>query len=444
MLRSLVCTGVVLVGGAASAQQQLAPSRVHPITSTVRDAGIYHLATGTWTRKASQAGLGADTIYDNTCSSGYYGGLSGGGFIDEGRIPSPSGPSDLNNRPGCASQYTVDGFQIGYCTDQPSMATYTVNFYESYARCATVLGVTPTGGFAIVGLPASSSGAVVCWIVTIDLDSPPQTASLAFNMLADGDGTYAGGANTNLFGWWSVSSLPPASATLTGPIIAGDPAVCSRFDGTRWDVVVNYAEAGTGMGTLNQFRIEPDTGAPGCYFYPNVPMSSFHLELYSDACGGPFVIQFCFGDGTGTACPCGNHSVPGNGEGCLHSLGVGGALTYTGTSSLSNDTVILLGSRMPDANALYFQGTTQQSGGAGTAFGDGKRCAGGTTIRLKTVLNVGGASQYPHAGDPPVSVRGQITVPGTRTYQVWFRNAAAFCTAATFNSTNGVEITWGA
>ena len=72
------------------------------------------------------------------------------------------------------------------------------------------------------------------------------------------------------------------------------------------------------------------------------------------------------------------------------------------------------------------------------------RCAGGTTIRLKTALNVGGSSQYPQPGDPPVSVQGQITVPGVRTYQVWFRNAAAFCTSATFNLTNGQEIAWGA
>ena len=60
---------------------------------------------------------------------------------------------------------------------------------------------------------------------------------------------------------------------------------------------------------------------------------------------------------------------------------------------------ILLGTQMPNASALYFQGTTQQAGGAGTAFGDGKRCAGGTTIRLETLLNVGGASQYPQPAD---------------------------------------------
>jgi hypothetical protein len=35
-----------------------------------------------------------------------------------------------------------------------------------------------------------------------------------------------------------------------------------------------------------------------------------------------------------------------------------------------------------------------------------------------------------------------VTAAGTRTYQCWYRNAAAFCTPSTFNLTNGVLITW--
>jgi hypothetical protein len=57
-------------------------------------------------------------------------------------------------------------------------------------------------------------------------------------------------------------------------------------------------------------------------------------------------------------------------------------------------------------------------------------------------MNVSGASQYPTAGDPSISVKGLVTAPGSRTYQVWYRNAAAFCTASTFNLTNAVAATW--
>jgi hypothetical protein len=151
---------------------------------------------------------------------------------------------------------------------------------------------------------------------------------------------------------------------------------------------------------------------------------------------------YCFGDGSGAACPCGNSSPVGNGEGCLHSLGTGGRLAATGTASISGDTVVLTGTTMPNSSALYFQGTLQQSAGAGVPFGDGLRCAAGSIIRLGTKNNVAGTSSYPVGADPLVSVRGQVLVAGTRTYQCWYRNAAAFCTASTFNLTNGVEISW--
>jgi hypothetical protein len=39
-------------------------------------------------------------------------------------------------------------------------------------------------------------------------------------------------------------------------------------------------------------------------------------------------------------------------------------------------------------------------------------------------------------------VRGAVPAGATRTYQVWYRNAAAFCTSDTFNLTNGLVVTW--
>ncbi|MBL8860711.1 MAG: hypothetical protein JNK02_01765 [Planctomycetes bacterium] len=150
---------------------------------------------------------------------------------------------------------------------------------------------------------------------------------------------------------------------------------------------------------------------------------------------------YCFGDGSGTACPCGNSGAAGNG--CANSLNAnGGNLAATGSSSITADSFVLQGSGMPNSSALYFQGTTQSSGGAGTAFGDGKRCAAGSVIRLGTKNNAGGASVYPAGGDQPVSIRGANAAGNVRTYQVWYRNAASFCTADTFNLTNGYQTTW--
>jgi len=126
----------------------------------------------------------------------------------------------------------------------------------------------------------------------------------------------------------------------------------------------------------------------------------------------------------------------------LSSLGSGATIVATGNPSLTADSVLLTGSGMPNSSALYFQGSTRQNSGLGNVFGDGLRCAGGAIIRLATKTNIGGSSAYPGGGDPSVSVRGSVSAPGTRTYQVWYRNAAAFCTASTFNLSNGVELTW--
>jgi len=154
------------------------------------------------------------------------------------------------------------------------------------------------------------------------------------------------------------------------------------------------------------------------------------------------VTPYCFGDGTGTACPCANNGTAGNG--CASSVNANGAnLSASGTASISNDSLLLVGDGMPNSSALYFQGTTQTNGGAGSVFGDGKRCAAGSIIRLGTKLNSAGQSTYPEILDPVISIRGAITGgPQTRTYQVWYRNAAAFCTADTFNLTNALSVVW--
>ena len=153
-------------------------------------------------------------------------------------------------------------------------------------------------------------------------------------------------------------------------------------------------------------------------------------------------IAFCFGDGAGVQCPCGNTGLTGGG--CGNSINAqGGRLVATGAASLANDTFVLRASRLPNSSALYFQGTDRANNGFGTVFGDGLRCVQGTVIRLGTKVNAAGGSSYPLSGDQSISLRGAITTSGSvRYYQVWYRNAAAFCTASTFNLTNGVQVTW--
>jgi hypothetical protein len=149
-------------------------------------------------------------------------------------------------------------------------------------------------------------------------------------------------------------------------------------------------------------------------------------------------VGYCFGDGSGAPCPCGNTGAPGHG--CANSVfASGGLLTATGTASVSADTVVLTASNMPDALAIFFQGTTQVS----FPLGDGLKCVGGSQIRLGYKINVGGTSSYPTGADLPVSVKGAIPAAGaTRFYQTFYRNAAAFCTPDTFNLTNAIVMVW--
>jgi hypothetical protein len=146
----------------------------------------------------------------------------------------------------------------------------------------------------------------------------------------------------------------------------------------------------------------------------------------------------CLGDGSATACPCGNSSSSADQAGCRNSQGTPGALRATGVASLSNDTLRLWGSGMTNTTALYYQGASLVNGGAGHVYGDGLNCTGGPIRRIGSTTNVAGDSSV---GDS-ISVRGQVAVPGTRWYQARYRNASNFCTPATFNSTNQVRVDW--
>jgi len=273
------------------------------------------------------------------------------------------------------------------------------------------------------------------------------------------------------------SGQPVLSATLTGTV-----SVNNAFDnGVRTFEFRLYA--GNGVADLGDYSIPTTLVGTGSYQPPSQSSFAYSFDVTSQVAallgGGatwiglrvqassdpnfPNVLDnglttrlsivvspttgsgFCFGDGSGAACPCANASAVGANQGCLSSLGIGGESRADGLASVSNDGLTLRGASMPNASALYFQGTSTLAAGAGTAFGDGLRCAAGTIIRLGTKANVAGASQYPGVGDSKVSVRGLVPAPGgQRYYQIWYRNAAAFCTSSTFNLSNGRSIVWTA
>lgn len=223
--------------------------------------------------------------------------------------------------------------------------------------------------------------------------------SVFYVALGNGNGTF--GAPTVL-----VSTLLPAADVKIADVDRdGDP-----------DVIVSSGQI---VSSLNQGRIE--------------------VFRNCNRAGAPY----CSGDGSATACPCGNASAPGANTGCLSSVATGGSLRANGAARLSNDTVVLSGTQMPaTSTVLYFQGNARANGGAGNALGDGLQCASGTIVRLGVRLNSGGASTYPTGGSPSLHVQGGVAVPGERFYQAWYRDSANFCTASSFNLSNALSIRW--
>ena len=159
-----------------------------------------------------------------------------------------------------------------------------------------------------------------------------------------------------------------------------------------------------------------------------------------DAFVGGRATPFCFGDGTGAACPCANNGITGHG--CGNSVNAAGALlAAAGECSPIHDTLNLSVSGLPPtASCVFIQGSSS-TGGA--TYGDGIRCFAGTLIRIGVHTAVAGNAVYPLGSETPISVKGGIPATGgTRCYQVWYRDPPAFCTSATTNVTNGMSVVW--
>jgi len=256
--------------------------------------------------------------------------------------------------------------------------------------------------------------------------------------------------------WWTYTAASTGTATLTTCGFMMNPP------GNTFDTKV-AVYAGTGCPTVTSIACNDDSCTvqtfastlsfpTTCGTQYTIRVGNFSSTLTVNAVGAFNIVEsgtpcaapgipYCFGDGSGTACPCGNNGAPGNG--CASSVNpAGGNLATSGSPSVSSDTLVLTATGLPTGACLYFQGTTQLGGGAGVAFGDGLRCTGGTVVRLGTKQNPGGTSSYPVAGDPPIHIKGNDVAGDVRDYQCWYRNAAVFCTPSTFNLTNGVQVTW--
>jgi hypothetical protein len=147
---------------------------------------------------------------------------------------------------------------------------------------------------------------------------------------------------------------------------------------------------------------------------------------------------FCFGDGSGASCPCGNESAPGAGQGCAGSSGVGALLLATGSSDVEAHDLRFEGRHLVAGQpALLFAGRSAVAGGDGAAFGDGLRCAGQEVLRLGVSLpGAGGVAVWGPGVEPP----GGWPPGETRHFQAWFRDPVGDPCGAGFNLSQGLTI----
>ena len=166
---------------------------------------------------------------------------------------------------------------------------------------------------------------------------------------------------------------------------------------------------------------------------------TFVLDIYTDSTLS--ATSFCSGDGSGTPCPCGN---TGNaGHGCANGADPTGAqLAASGSGSiLSADTVLSASGLVGSQPGLYFQGNNAISSGAGVAFGDGLRCAGGGVIRLQVRFAGGGGASETSID---IASKGGVVAGDVKRYQLWYRDPNTSLCGAQFNLSNGMEIIWSA
>lgn len=110
-------------------------------------------------------------------------------------------------------------------------------------------------------------------------------------------------------------------------------------------------------------------------------------------------------------------------ESVVNSSGSAGSIGITGSTILSQNDLTLTSTGVP-ANqfGVFYYGPNQVNGGAGTPFGEGKRCVGGQTVRLN-VTNTGPDGFAQATIDNTTLPHSQNLQPGsTWHFQFWFRD----------------------
>lgn len=453
----------LVLAGLAPAQQTLQPT-VAP--SPLRDAGIYHVATGTWTRQGAQtASLGPDVIYANDAPSGYFHTLGmqqaseDWSAIDEGRIPSIGSSIANTDR----TSYQINALQFSYCTTiiGPNVGI-TFTLYESYAPCnllsAPLNPVVVSGSLTGMGLPGANMLSSACWTVTLDISGYGE-----FCLEGDGGSAFPGedlDLDQDSFGIeWKFHD---AFGTETGPYLAGDPSWTVATPGSITGIGgggtyynSNAAACGvnTGLETLDLFAIDGDGAGvgPGCYFFGGYintngcgqpsfrSYGSFHTVIYASTVE-------CIADCTSFCPPLPNSTGQPVTLRCTQSSTAATGWRLDASGGPPNQFGYLLVSAKNTNSILFADGILCLGGFnapiyrynaiSGTDNSTGRFDAQGNFVRVAC-----GSCTTPGFDIPtalPLPAMGNITPGSTWHFQLWYRDGTAVNNES--NLSNGISV----
>jgi len=201
-----------------------------------------------------------------------------------------------------------------------------------------------------------------------------------------------------------------------------------------------FFDAAVAIGLGPVFKHDPTSGHGSLPNSTYAESRAFLVRVFFD---GPQStgIPFCFGDASGTACPCAS-AVPSTGfVGCRTSVTAGGKLRASGVASVSNDTLKLQASQITGP-AFFFAGSAIEANGSGALFGDGLRCIANPSVRLGTRPMVHGSASFPSTNAASISAQHPVIAGTTRFFQASFRDAQSSCGLGGMNATNGIAVTY--
>lgn len=275
-------------------------------------------------------------------------------------------------------------------------------------------------------IPPAGSSTAFFWGFDVDDDGffyMADTGNERIWRFRDGNGDGSVDPATEALVWWSTaaSNIWQVSVGNDGWLYVGEfqsPRRVLRLKDLDGDGVVDPA---TEVETVyDQTLALASIGSP----------RSLHVARDLTVPG----IAYCYGDGSGASCPCGNFGQPG--AGCATSTGAGARLSGGGSPSVSVDTLVLIvEGALPGQAGLVFAGLNAVQ----APFGDGLRCAGGALRRLPVAFaDANGSYAYASVASLLGVVAGDL-----RRFQGWFRDPVGSPCGSGFNLTNGYEIQFG-